>query len=220
MIFQTKSWRIRAAMIALAVSASAATSSIALQKESQGQILKGKRVAILVTDGFEQSEMADPRKALNEAGAKTTIVSPQSGQVRAWKNADWSDRFPVDLLLDEAKLDQFDALLLPGGVLSPDKLRTIPKAVSFVRGFVDGGKPVAAICHGPWTLVEADAVRGRRMTSWPSLKTDVKNAGGIWEDAEVIVDQRLITSRKPDDIPAFNRRMIEEFAKSGNKTGP
>ncbi len=188
--------------------------------EPDSQSLKGKRVAILVTDGFEQSELVQPRKALDEAGAKTTLVSPQAGQVRGWRNTDWGDRFNVDVVLDEAKLDQFDALVLPGGVFNPDKLRTLPKAVAFVRGFIDASKPVAAICHGPWTLVEADAVRGRRLTSWPSLKTDIKNAGGTWEDAEVVVDKGLVTSRKPDDIPAFNRRMIEEFAKTTNKLQP
>ena len=194
--------------------------SSAAKNELDGPSLKGKRVAILVTDGFEQSEMVEPRKALNDAGAKTTIVSPQAGQVRGWKSADWGDQFPVDVELSEAKVDQFDALLLPGGVINPDKLRMLPRAVAFVRAFVDGGKPVAAICHGPWTLVEADAVRGRRLTSWASLKTDIKNAGGMWEDAEVVVDKGLVTSRKPDDIPAFNRRMIEEFAKATNKVQP
>lgn len=204
------------AMSALGVVAKSSESAL----EPEGPSLKGKRIAILVTDGFEQSELAEPRKALNDAGAKTSIVSPQAGQVRGWKNAEWGDRVTVDIVLDDAKVDQFDALLLPGGVISPDKLRTLPKAVAFVRGFVDASKPVAAICHGPWTLVEADAVRGRRLTSWASLKTDIKNAGGIWEDAEVIVDKGLVTSRKPDDIPAFNRRMLDEFAKTTNKLQP
>jgi len=190
------------------------------QKEPAEPNLKGKKVAILATDGFEQSELAEPRKALDQAGAETKVVSLQSGQIRGWKNTDWGDRVNVDVTLDAAKVDQFDALLLPGGVMNPDKLRMSQRAVQFVRGFVDAGKPVAAICHGPWTLVEADAVRGKRMTSWPSLKTDIKNAGGVWEDAEVIADRGLVTSRKPDDIPAFNRRMIAEFAKTSDKLKP
>lgn len=213
--------RQRLGLMILAMSAVAASPiAPAIRVEADGPSLKGKRVAILVTDGFEQSELVEPRKALNDAGAKTTIVSPQAGQVRGWKNNDWGDRFNVDVTLDNAKLDEFDALLLPGGVFNPDKLRTLPRAIAFVRGFVDGSKPIAAICHGPWTLIEADAVRGRRLTSWPSLKTDIKNAGGSWEDAEVVVDKGLVTSRKPDDIPAFNRRMIEEFAKTTNKLQP
>jgi protease I len=176
--------------------------------------LKGKRVAILVAEGFEQPELVEPRAALDAAGAKTAIVSPQGGKVRAWNNTEWGSSFPVDIVLSQAKPEQFDALLLPGGVINPDKLRMNPMAVQFVKAFVEKGKPVAAICNGPWTLIEADAVRGRHLTSWPSLKTDIKNAGGLWEDSEVVVDRGLITSRKPDDIPAFNRRMIEEFAKN------
>lgn len=174
--------------------------------------LKGKKVAILLTEGFEQPEMVEPRKALDAAGAKTVIVSPQSGQVKAWNHTDWGDKFPVDLSLDQARPEQFDALLLPGGVMNPDKLRMNPKAVQFVKAFFDAGKPVAAICHGPWLLVEAGVVRGRKLTSWPSLQTDIRNAGGTWEDADVITDHGLVTSRKPADIPAFNRKMIEEFA--------
>jgi protease I len=215
------SFLVQAAILAfMSTSAIGAIANSDATNEPDGPTLKGKRIAILVTDGFEQSEMIEPRKALNDAGAKTSIVSPQTGQVRGWKSAEWGDRFAVDVALDDAKVDQFDALLLPGGVMNPDKLRMLPKAVGLVRGFVDAGKPVAAICHGPWTLVEADAVRGRRLTSWASLKTDIKNAGGVWEDAEVIVDKGLVTSRKPDDIPAFNRRMIDEFAKTTNKVKP
>lgn len=174
--------------------------------------LCGKRIAILVSDGFEQVEMTQPREAFESAGAKTTLVSPNKDKVQANKHADPGDTFPVDLELSQAKADDYDALLLPGGVRNPDTLRTIPEAVAFVRAFVDADKPIAAICHGPWTLVEADAVRGKTLTSWPSLKTDIRNAGGRWEDREVIRDGTLVTSRKPDDIPAFNREAIELFA--------
>lgn len=203
--------------MAVAILGMAITSTVA-QGQEPSQALKGKRVAILVTDGFEQSEMTEPRKALDAAGARTVLVSPHKGEVKGWKDKNWGDKFPVDLVLDEAKPDEFDALVLPGGVSNPDQLRMNPKAVQFVKAFVTAGKPVAAICHGPWTLVEADAVRGKKLTSWPSLKTDIKNAGGTWEDSEVIVDQGLVTSRKPDDIPAFNSKMIAEFAK-GKITG-
>lgn len=181
--------------------------------QDRNQLLKGKRVAVLVTDGFEQSEMTEPRKALDAAGAKTVLISLQKGDVTGWKDKNWGDKFPVDLTLEEAKPEEFDALLLPGGVMNPDKLRMNSQAVQFVKAIVTAGKPVAAICHGPWTLVEADAVRGKKLTSWPSLKTDIRNAGGAWEDAPVVADQGLVTSRKPDDIPAFNRKMIEEFGK-------
>lgn len=176
--------------------------------------LSGKRVAILVTEGFEQEEMTEPRRALDAAGAKTLLIVPHGGQVKAWNHAQWGDQFKVDVPLDEARADQFDALLLPGGVMSPDKLRTDPRAVAFVKKINDAGKPIAAICHGPWTLIEADAVRGRTLTSWPSLQTDIKNAGGTWTDAPVVSDHGLVTSRKPADIPAFNERMIEQFAQS------
>jgi len=176
------------------------------------QRLGGKRVAILVENGFEQVELTEPRRALDEAGAQTQIVSPVEGQVKGWKHSEWGDSFPVDLPLQNARPEQFDALLLPGGVMNPDKLRMNPQAVQFVKAFFDARKPVAAICHGPWTLVEADVVRGRTVTSWPSLKTDIRNAGGQWVDQEVVTDNGLVTSRKPDDIPAFNRKMIEEFA--------
>jgi protease I len=174
--------------------------------------LDGLRVAILVTDGFEQSELTEPRQALDEAGAATKIVSPNAREVRGWKHFDQADRFDVDVRLEDASAADFDALLLPGGVANPDQLRMNPKAVEFVRTFVDAGKPVAAICHGPWTLIEAGAVRGRTVTSWPSLKTDLENAGATWVDREVVVDEGLVTSRNPQDIPAFNAKMIEEFA--------
>jgi len=173
--------------------------------------LQGKKVAILVTDGFEQSELLEPRKALEEAGAKTQVVSPAHRKVKGWNHKEWGTEDPVDVALDSAKADDFDALLLPGGVMNPDQLRMNPKAVEFVQQFTDTGKPVAAICHGPWTLIEAGAVRGRTMTSWPSLKTDLKNAGANWVDKEVVNDQGVVTSRKPDDIPAFNREMIRLF---------
>jgi protease I len=179
-------------------------------------VLNGMKVAILVADGFEQVEMAEPRRALDEAGAETLIVAPAKGQVQAWKHFDKADKFSVDVPLEKADAASFDALLLPGGVANPDQLRQLPQAVAFVRAFFDSGKPVAVICHGPWTLVEADVVRGRTITSWPSLKTDLKNAGAEWVDCEVVVDDGLVSSRKPDDIPAFNRRMIEEFSKGRN----
>jgi protease I len=174
--------------------------------------LTGKKVAILVTKGFEQVELTEPRKALHEAGAQTLIVSPEKGKVKAWDMNDWGQEYPVDVALDAARPDDFDALLLPGGVMNPDHLRMNPKAVQFVKHFFERGKPVASICHGPWTLVEADVVRGRTLTSYPSLKTDIRNAGGTWVDEECVTDNGLVTSRKPDDIPAFNRKMIEEFA--------
>lgn len=181
--------------------------------------LEGLKVAILVTDGFEQAELTEPRKALDQAGAATKIVSPNDGEVEGWQHYDAGDRFPVDVRLDDASAADFDALLLPGGVANPDQLRMNPKAVEFVRAFFDYGKPVAAICHGPWTLIEARAVRGRRVTSWPSLKTDLENAGAIWSDEQVIVDDGLVTSRNPGDIPAFNAKMIEEFAEGRHAQG-
>lgn len=172
----------------------------------------GLKIAILVTDGFEQVELTEPRKALDEAGADTAIVSPKDGQVRGWKFTEWGDSLPVDVPLDQARPDQFDALPLPGGVINPDALRMDEKAVGFVKAFFDAGKPVAPICHGPWTLIEAGAARGRRLTSWPSLKTDLQNAGAEWVDQQVVVDQGLVTIRKPDDIPAFNAEVIKLFA--------
>lgn len=174
--------------------------------------LKGKKIAILVTDGFEQSELMEPRKALDEAGATTQVVSPADGKVKGWNHKEWGNAVPVDVPLKSASAEDFDALLLPGGVMNPDQLRMDPKAVEFVKHFADSRKPVAAICHGPWTLIEAGAVRGRTLTSWPSLKTDLKNAGANWVDKEVVNDAGLVTSRKPDDIPAFNREMIRLFA--------
>jgi protease I len=174
-------------------------------------MINGKRVAILVAEGFEQSEMIGPRKALEQAGAETDIVSPAQDEVQGWNHFDKADRFHVDVPVDEADAGDYDALVLPGGVANPDQLRTHPKAVQFVKQFIDAGKPVGVICHGPWTLIEAGAVKGRTMTSWPSLKTDLANAGARWVDQEVVVDRGLVSSRKPDDIPAFSRKLIEEI---------
>jgi protease I len=178
--------------------------------------LNGKKVAILVAEGFEQVELTEPRKALDDAGAKTVIVSPAKGEVQGWKHFDKADKFKVDIPLEQANANDFDALLLPGGVANPDQLRAIPKAVQFVREFFEAGKPTAAICHGPWTLIEAGVVKGRTITSWPSLKTDLSNAGAKWVDQEVVVDNGLVTSRKPADIPAFNSKMLAEFAAAPN----
>nr|ALS89876.1 PfpI: intracellular protease, PfpI [uncultured bacterium] len=173
--------------------------------------LDGKKVAILVTDGFEQVEMTKPREALDDAGAETKIVSPNSGQIQGMHHADKGDKFDVDIVLDDARPEEFDALMIPGGLMNPDQLRSTPEALQFTKHFFKENKPVAAICHGPWVLIDAGVVRGRKLTSWPAIKTDVKNAGGNWVDQEVVVDNGLVTSRKPDDIPAFNEKMIEEF---------
>ncbi len=176
-------------------------------------------MAIVVAEGFERVEMTEPRKALEAAGAQTSIVSPEKGDVQAFDHHDRAERFPVDVPLDEASADRFDALLLPGGALNPDTLRTLPKAIAFVKRFFERDKPVAAICHAPWTLVEAGVVRGRTLTSWPSLQTDIRNAGGTWQDKTVVVDGNLVTSRKPDDIPAFNREMLALFAEAKQTAG-
>jgi protease I len=176
------------------------------------QDLSGKKIAIVATDGFEQSELTEPRRALDEAGATTHVIAPRSGKIRGWLHTKWGDEVSVDRTLDEADAADYDALVLPGGQMNPDKLRLEPKAVEFVRAFFEAGKPVGAICHGPWLLVEADVVRGRTVTSWPSIRTDLKNAGANWVDREVVVDNGLVTSRKPDDIRAFNAKIIEEFA--------
>jgi protease I len=183
--------------------------------------LDGKKVAILVaTEGIEQVELVEPRKALEESGATVELLSTETGQAQAFNHLDKADTFPIDRAVGEASAGDYDALMLPGGVANPDNLRTHDDAVAFVRAFFDAGKPVAAICHAPWTLVEAGVVSGRTLTSWPSLQTDIRNAGGTWVDEEVHVDQGLVTSRKPDDLPAFNAKMIEEFAEGehqGNK---
>ena len=181
--------------------------------------LDGKKIAILATDGFEQSELLEPRKALDEAGAKTSVVSPTAKKIKGWIHQDWGNEVPVDVDLSSANPEEFDALLLPGGVMNPDQLRMNPDAVKFVKHFTDAGKPVAAICHGPWTLVETGFVKGRTLTSWPSLKTDIRNAGGTWVNQEVVTDQGLVTSRKPADLPAFNQKMIEEFAEGRHARG-
>lgn len=179
------------------------------------QTLAGKCVAILVADGFEQVEMTEPKLALDESGAVTVIVSPMvGGKVRGWKHDHWGDTFVADQQITDVNANEYDALLLPGGVMNPDRLRMEPLAVAFVKQFFDQGKPVAAICHGPWTLIEAGVVRGRTLTSWPSLQTDIRNADGNWVDREVVVDGNLVTSRKPEDIPAFNDAMIALFATS------
>ena len=174
--------------------------------------LTGLRVAILATDGFEQSELEKPRAALQQAGASTVVVSPESGEITGWDTDDWGNPVVVDLILAKADADDFDALLLPGGVMNPDELRALPAAVKFVRAFFDAGKPVAAICHGPQLLIEADVLSNRTVTSFPSIKTDLKNAGAHWVDKDVVADQGLVTSRKPADIPRFNQKIIEEFA--------
>jgi protease I len=174
--------------------------------------LKGKKIAILATDGFEQSELLKPKSALEAEGAETSVVSLKAGAIKGWNEKNWGESVTVDMTIDDAKASQFDGLLLPGGVMNPDRLRMNPKAVQFARSFFDADKPIAAICHGPWLLVEAGIVKGKTVTSWPSLKTDVENAGGKWVDREVVSEAGLTTSRKPADIPAFNRAMIQEFA--------
>jgi protease I len=175
------------------------------------EALKGKRIAIVATDGFEQSELLEPRKALEAEGAKVEVISPKSGEIQGMQHHDKGQKVHVDRTVDEVKAEEYAALVLPGGVANPDALRTNPEAVGFIKKFFDENKPVAAICHGPWTLVEAGVVKGRTMTSWPSLKTDLKNAGANWVDREVVRDQKLVSSRKPDDLPAFCREMIEVF---------
>jgi protease I len=174
--------------------------------------LHGKKVAFLATDGVEQIEYTEPRKAIEHAGAQVELVSLKPGEIQGFNHLDKGDRFPVDVAVAGAGADDYDALVLPGGVANPDVLRTNRDAVRFVRSFFEAGKPVAAICHGPWTLVEAGVVRGRTLTSWPSLRTDIENAGGTWVDEQVNVDRGLVTSRKPDDLPAFNAKTIEEIA--------
>ena len=174
--------------------------------------LQGRKIAFLATDGVEQIEYTDPRKAVEEAGATAHLVALEPGEIQGFNHLDRGDRFPVDKAVAEASADDYDGLVLPGGVANPDALRADKDAVQFVRSFFEAGKPVASICHGAWTLVEADVVRGRTLTSWPSIRTDVENAGGTWVDAEVHTDRGLVTSRKPDDLPAFNAKIVEEFA--------
>jgi protease I len=176
--------------------------------------LKGRKIAILATDGFEQVELTDPKKNVEAAGATTEVLSVKEGSIKGWKLTDWGDSVRVDKLVSNANVDDYDALILPGGQINPDKLRMEKPAVDFVRNFVASGKPVAAICHGPWMLIEATVVRGKTITSWPSLRTDLANAGANWVDKEVVEDGNIITSRKPDDIPAFSKKLIEVTAKS------
>ena len=175
------------------------------------QKLKGKKVAIIAADMVEQVELVEPRKALEDAGAETTLISLKPGKIQGFNHFDLADELKVDKAIEETDASDYDALMIPGGVGNPDQLRGDENIVSFVRDFFEAGKPVAAICHGPWVLVEAGVVRDRKLTSWPTLQTDIRNAGGEWVDEEVVVDGGLVTSRKPDDIPAFNEKMIEEF---------
>lgn len=173
--------------------------------------LKNTRVALLATHGFEESELVEPKKAIKAAGATAHIVSPEGGKIKSWSGGDWSDKYDVDKTLDEARASEYDMLVLPGGQINPDKLRADEKALAFTRHFVDADKPIASICHGPWTLVEVDAVKGRRMTSYKSIKTDLKNAGARWVDEQVVVDGNFITSRNPDDLPAFNKAIVQKL---------
>jgi protease I len=176
------------------------------------KLLSGKRVAVLATNGFEESELFSPRAALLEAGADVDLVSPETGKIRAWKNKDWGKSVPVDVLLEDAEAADYDAILLPGGVMNPDQLRKDQKAVDFVREFFESGKPIAAICHGPQLLIEAGVVDGLTMTSYSSIRKDLENAGANWVDEEVVVDRSLVTSRSPEDLPAFNDVMITAFS--------
>lgn len=173
--------------------------------------LKGKHIALLVANGFEQSEMVEPKKALEDAGADVSIISPEKGKVKGWQHGNWGEEFTIDISLDKAVAEDFDALLLPGGMMNPDKLRMNDSAIEFIKHFVDANKPIAAICHGPWTLINAGMVKGYKMTSWPSIKLDLQNAGAKWVDEEVVVDKNLVPSRKPQDIPAFNKEMLKLF---------
>jgi len=174
--------------------------------------LSGKKIAFLATDGFEQAELLEPRKALDDAGATTVVIAPKGGEIKAWDTKDWGKTVKVDKVLADANPNEYDALVLPGGVINPDHLRMDPAAVNFVKKFVETGRTAAAICHGPWTLLEAGVLRGRTVTSWPSLKTDLKNAGANWVDQECVTDGQFIFSRKPDDIPAFNRAIIQSVS--------
>ena len=179
--------------------------------------LEGKKVAILATDGFEQVELTDPKKNLESAGATVEVLSIKTGKIKGWNHTDWGTSVQVDHLVKEAKVEDYDALVLPGGQMNPDSLRIDKNAIAFIEAFVKSGKPVAAICHGPWTLIEAGVVEGRKMTSWPSVRTDLQNAGARWVDEEVVQDGNIITSRKPDDIPAFSKTVIEAISTGSSK---
>lgn len=181
--------------------------------------LDGKTVAFLTAqEGIEEVELTEPWKAVKDAGATPKLIAPESGEVQAFNHLDKSSTYTVDQSLEDADPDDYDALVLPGGVANPDQLRTDRRAIQFVQQIFTAGKPVGVICHGPWTLVEADLVRGRKLTSWPSLQTDIRNAGGEWVDEEVVVDQGLVSSRKPDDLPAFCAKIVEEFAEGRHQT--
>lgn len=191
---------------------------MAMSNSENRNKLKRCRVAILATKGVEEVELSRPKKALEDAGARVDIIAPQSGiksgKIKAWDMTDWGDEIQIDVVLSDALSSDYDALHLPGGVMNPDYLRLEPQAIEFVRSFLRDGKPIAAICHAPWILINADGVRGRIMTSWPSLQTDLRNAGAKWVDREVVEDSGLVTSRKPDDIPAYNKTMIELFSRA------
>ena len=174
--------------------------------------LQGKKVAFIATEGVEQVELTEPWKAVEQAGAQPELISIEDGKVQAWQHFDKGDTFDVDRTIEEARPDEYDGLVLPGGVANPDQLRVDENVVAFIRQFAQSGKPIGVICHGPWTLIEAGVVNSRKMTSWPSLQTDLRNAGAEWVDEEVVVDQGLVSSRKPDDLPAFNAKIVEEFA--------
>ncbi len=182
--------------------------------------LNGKRIAFIATEGVEQVELTEPWKAVEEAGGKPDLISTEPGEVQAWKHFDKGDTFPVDRPIEEAQPTEYDALVLPGGVANPDPLRTDENVVQFIREFFNSGKPIGVICHGPWTLIEADVVRGRKITSWPSLETDLRNAGADWVDEECVVDEGLVSSRKPDDLPAFTKKIIEEFVEGKHQREP
>jgi protease I len=179
--------------------------------------LQGKRIAFIATEGVEQAELTEPWKAVGDAGGQPELISIEEGEVQAWEHFDKGDTFKVDRTIEEAQPAEYDGLVLPGGVANPDQLRADENVVSFIREFAQSGKPIGVICHGPWTLIEAGVVEGRRMTSWPTLQTDLRNAGAEWVDEEVVVDQGLVSSRKPDDLPAFKEKIVEEFAQFASR---